>query len=1806
MNKEITIVTPRTLTPDKNPSSYFPSKDSGGALTDIFSALNIRLSNNVSEDEFVANNEKGTTAEISTVKGFILGYCSILKYLVVFSHEVEEDVEKPDHIYLITLDEITEDNPDRESKMLGIKELHNGKLNFSTDHLIETVASVERRDIIKVYWVDGLNPFRLINILEKTAYNDLSFDSVPDFNGLFPEISVRVDSGSGQFTPCKVQYLITYYNLHMQETNPVAISSPVLVRSSGVAQKADESAYCNIKIKLKNASTSKFDYLRIYRIDNLSKEGSANCYIVKDIIAHNVPDEIEDTNNNLTAIDITEILPSSSFSAYTATSSNDTMFLGNITVSDVFDVEKIKDILSPYHLGWRYKNIPSRFIEDFSSVENSTVENSEIATFKKGEYYRFGIEFYDRKGSRSGIIYIGDVMCPLAPICSFDSDSGQTPIVYKDYNDEYYRQNNSNLGKLEQIEEEGNEIISGIPVDFEEEYNPRKVDRVPEVYLKKSFFDSCRREGINYHSYRLYFAYASPSQRRVYAQGVVSPTMFNVYDRAFNKPTTIPSYIFRPVNSEVANEHYQCTPPYFEDNAEIASVTDSVVPFVKKDAPLRGSESYVFDSFVLLLYADAFADNASKVRLRWAFSEYNSYDLEYLDLSNSELNTLEKIEGFSTIVKEYRAIQSPSNEEKAGFTIAIKTVYDSLPDEDKEIAKKAIKDTDFKFYFNEDDGRVYGSGLVSSEVDYKDDYDGALNEVRSGLFTALNGIFNAKGKNNYIGINQLPSTSTLRNMVEFSQSSTNTGDILAITGATLLLVASIVLSVFTYGAATPAAVGAGALLSTVIASSAVSLCVAATVASASFLSVCIEKLYENTSPEIKQILKEGLIPLNGITLKGDRFIKKDYSLLMDMFFKRLFSTNFPLDYEAMDKGVTLLDEGVVFALTGMSNPSRFMTKEYIKKGNNLYVDNAVVTFNSPDIKDLYHLDKRTDISLDVVGRSFIDYNGHNTSLIIDKNGLSTNNRTIPDPDTYDKYDKHITNGYYYQDCLLGYNSDEHEFKPLPNVVKYKQFMWHRDSSVGGYWHGINLKDTQENIVNTPHSTILKKTFSNYLYAERTLYFNNGKTLNVDDVRYISTEGNSSPLFHYKHNGEDKSYYANVDMILNPHKRYLIPCDDNGSKIYLPNNETVKDDENLACNDATLIRYRTYNHLLFPLSWRTKDVNGNDVLPDSIIPTILPTPNSDFSSTIVNLYSGQISTLSTDVDKASTYSYLNHNAKYSYSDGGKFFHQDILPDYTTTGKRPLVLVCDVIRNDFDVDKFMGGNDESTLKNHQWVASSGFIPFEYDEYKKYRTYGDTFFQRCSLLKTQPYSEEEKNGVVEKMSIMLETRIDVRSMTDRQYGFFNSISSRDHNHNQPNPVYQGLDVIYPSSYIVKDDRKVRHFGNFVYYSTPKIDSDTIDTFSKIKGNSFVRMNSSFGSISKVVTVMNAPLVFQERGISSLRFNERALLGGKEGMPLEIANSTRVSGYDVITNSNGALSKEAVLVSSGGLFFVDAINRSLFTYTKDKGFINIGKTSFNDSFFKKHAFSGVSIVHPVRLNESSVNIPSAILSPKTLRLYYDDIVGMLYMINEDVCYGYSPTLQGFVSYYSYNDFGGGVNFITNLMDKSLILTPSLNGGTESVVSSMFTGDYNNILGKDREYNIVLSVPSQGVNGSQFTNFTLNGEWIEPTENSYGQELYAKSLERRYDFFNRISIWNDFQFGESLYNATKTGVNALHSHLSSWKGNLPRDKYELNRTPFAANRILGQYALIKFSKDPEVAKEDEPKDSKAIINNIVIDSYSR
>jgi hypothetical protein len=430
---------------------------------------------------YVNTIPENNNINIDYIPGKYLGHSILGDTIVLFTKDTTSD-------YIITLK-----LNDASNGLIGeIK--YKGDLNFSLEHLIETLPYYESESVQKVYWVDGFNQPRVINIAADNIVErlDTQFDFNPTITK-FPDVTITKEySGTGLFPAGVIQYFISYYNKFGAETGIVWASDLQYVTEYNRAIGPDENTVCSFKININNIDTT-YEYARVYSMQRTSLNTTPICRIVGDININNSDTiTIIDTNTNTETIDPTQLLflGGDTFIASTLAQKDDTLFLGDLTIDNTVVPQEIKDLftIEEGELASKYLSVV-----DFPRTTNDN------RTFKRGEWYRIGIQFQDITTKWTVPVFIGDIQIP---------ETIELPSIVFD--------------------------LSGMLKDNSEAESKLSI----------------------YKNFRLVMVETNNSTRNILAQGIVTPTVFNHAERVNNSgPYSIASWIMRPRNGNAQFEH---------------------------------------------------------------------------------------------------------------------------------------------------------------------------------------------------------------------------------------------------------------------------------------------------------------------------------------------------------------------------------------------------------------------------------------------------------------------------------------------------------------------------------------------------------------------------------------------------------------------------------------------------------------------------------------------------------------------------------------------------------------------------------------------------------------------------------------------------------------------------------------------------------------------------------------------------------------------------------------------------------------------------------------------------------------------------------------------------------------------------------------------------------------------------------------------------------------------------------------------------------------------------------------------------
>ena len=442
-------------------------------------------------------NEKGNKSidiiGIDSIEGIPVGQCILNNELILFTSGNTED--KKDCIYKLWFN----------NNELNGNLLYKGNLNFNYKNPIEAISFYENDSIRKVYWTDGLNQPRVINIAASSdiisKWDNNSFDFVRKLK-LQEDVEINRDLVSGgTFAPGVIQYSFTYFNKYGQESNIFYTSPLFYISYNNRGASPEDNVGNSFSINISGADTS-FDYIRVYSIHRTSLNATPECKIVIDLA---IPEsgDVSYTDNGIfgSTIDPTELLYVGGEEVIfgTMTQKDNTLFLGDIetkrkildsTIRNYFRGKSIT--FSTYN-----KSISSPEAKGYYPYSNQLKMNSyQFKTFKYLEYYRFGIQAQHYTGKWSEPIWINDVR-------------NTTHIDTTFYND----------SKI------------GLPVaEF----------TLNDATIINRFLDN------GYIRIRPVVVYPTINDREAVCQGILCPTVYNISDRFGNFPFAQSSWFTRP------------------------------------------------------------------------------------------------------------------------------------------------------------------------------------------------------------------------------------------------------------------------------------------------------------------------------------------------------------------------------------------------------------------------------------------------------------------------------------------------------------------------------------------------------------------------------------------------------------------------------------------------------------------------------------------------------------------------------------------------------------------------------------------------------------------------------------------------------------------------------------------------------------------------------------------------------------------------------------------------------------------------------------------------------------------------------------------------------------------------------------------------------------------------------------------------------------------------------------------------------------------------------------------------------------
>lgn len=459
---------------------------------------------------------------------------------------------------------------------------------------------------------------------------------------------------------------------------------------------------------------------------------------------------------------------------------------------------------------------------------------------------------------------------------------------------------------------------------------------------------------------------------------------------------------------------------------------------------------------------------------------------------------------------------------------------------------------------------------------------------------------------------------------------------------------------------------------------------------------------------------------------------------------------------------------------------------------------------------------------------------------------------------------------------------------------------------------------------------------------------------------------------------------------------------------------------------------------------------------------------------------------------------------------------------------------------NVSNRFGGNSEEALIANDWVVGGKAVPLEYG-CKLTWDRGDTYYQRYDCLKTYPFTLEDENSIVEVVSFMCETRINIDGRYDRNRGTA-SLVAHPTNFNLLNPVYSQKDNFF-TYHGFNSQNNVEKFPNQITWTLTKSPNALVDRWTNMNLASTLNLDGDRGEIQRIEKYRNDLFAFQNSGISKILYNERTVLSTQSGIPVELANSARVDGKVYFTELEGLTNRQSIKVTPNGIYFIDGKTKSAYLFNGQQC------VSLSDTKAMKIFFDG---------------------EPDNFKIFYDSKEKDVYFVNSNCCLCFSEKLGEFAGFFSYQN--------TPMMDSVGPHFLSINPDN-SILYEQYTGEYNSFYGVIRPHSITFN----GNDGMMQDKIYTNLDFIA---DSFLEDTYVTTKT-----FDHIKAWDEYQSGSySLVNTIGRPSN-LKKKFRIWRAQIPRAKWN------GRDRMRNPWCLVKLAMN-------NPSTYKTILHQASLEYY--
>lgn len=1725
--------------------------------------------------------EKGNKILNTGISGCVIGTCVLNKYLVLFTQKTEAHRRPDGSIVSYNIDSIYRlEIVDNE---LITAQLFEGSLNFDTKYPIETLGVYENENIQKVYFIDGKNQARVINILEDytAKYEDIieykatAFDFVPELQ-LNESIFIKKIIGTGEFPQGTIQYVFSYYNKNGRQSNLFTQSDlQYLAYNKGVSP--EEKVNCSFKIYIDNVDRQ-FDYLRIYSIIRTSQDATPTVKRVVDL-------SISDTNKNKTSLSKVSTLN---------TGSNLDDFGKTMEVTNIAKFEQIDN----YNNGLYVQGAVCYGKYLFQAyIGGKFIDIIDLETNQKQALLTINIDVNTR-AYHGNVLSFGKDIAPGSnfPYLYYSCENNSNPQILVIKITSSNADSNQWTGELVQTiylpESNGGNSQNGstdISTTFKHYYQNGCIDAENNCiwvsgYTMESFNSNIGAYDNNKLIYRKY-ELPSVSEKKVYF------SYNNVLDSfilPFKKGTQ--GMVIRN------NKLYQCfgydKGDVYDEFLDCINLSTKQIfhsyQFPKTQLAGLGEElesPYIYKNN---LYLSATV-NSWRYYTLWSISFNGGGDIivppeppipeEKVDISFIDNGSIGDIIDPTELLYLGGNTICPNTFEQKDGTLFIGNYTINNNDISEETAIKIRNLL----------GNKLGFKYIATSISYKGkndyyNYEGQLGESDVAGFKYMewygvaiqfqnkNGRFSSPI---YLGStrNYFPPRIVDYNLSE--EVGVNRGELNLDIDITELVK---IIDTNIWVKARLLIVNPTNSLKTVLCQGIISSTVfnyrdrynnaPFTMSSwrMNSLGKHLNSLFANSISwgEIQNIefskspIIIGESSTTKINIKCTIYLGYYRTIVISEDNRVLYDKTSPTTIKAKEN---LKKWNSNIDITKISDDSWKNNATILQEikindvdtivndfGECFAYDESLVTFNSPDIENQYNnINKNT--KLRIIG-------------ILKSNPLFSNyliqGSDLNDPSKGNVPTKNIKN---FTSALLWRDMDS-SWDNLGDYDANKDwlfatYLWHRETSYSD--NGIEKKNSDGNsrkVWSKPVKKIISNTrecTTSYL-RDSLSYIDDIEEINkfnyyelpIDDIKVITT--NNDAIYKLNSNmgnsyTETLSYTSDTNKLFPTNNEYPIygqqyyAYNEDSISDYITYNTIIVDGKAVTSKDPVRIKYRETPHAI--ISFGSK--NNSTVK--------LPRMSINHKSEIDRVGEDAVTRRLFWNTKNNSYTkdfiwtkYINEYTNYMNPTdiGNNYFFYNANPSIND-----YYYLADLCVQDPDTSPYeLSNGNKDIISQYSFIPAGEAINLTGETISLRGNHGDTYYQRWDCLKTFPYSTDDKNQYIDITSFFVESRINLDGRYDKQRGLKYNLGVLNTNFNLINKSYTQRNNFF--NYRQIEDEGVNNFPNQITISKTKVLGEDVDSWTNITLASVFDLDGDKGKLNAIRKINNDLYCFQDSGVSRLLYNSRVQVNTSDGVPIEIANSAKLQDKQYLSDSIGCQNKWAIKSTPQGIYFVDTYNGELYRIN-DKGITPISQNKFKNYFTK---------LRPNVWSPSLWNYNNAEDFVDSIKLEYDSTTSDLYIINKDTALAYNELLGEFTSFYDY----GSVLYWINLEDKSLQI---YNDG----MYEAYKGDYGTFKGKRNSPAVIEFIANGDFDSDKvFETIELTTSDIAKI-NNWKADCYP---------FDTLEVSNEYQKGKN--EASSTNVK---KKFRTWRWQIPRNSKK-NEDGIITNRdrIRNMWAKIRLSKN--------------------------